>query len=194
MTRRANRRQVRRRRSSRPGRSLSGSDRTERVPGKMLVPVALFSTAIPLTVNAFGIRLTTIGSTFQEHRFTSIRVVLHPGYVAGLTARASYAVGYFKNIPQVPPTTATNLYQGTVSRYSDLGDTVPVVLNMNRAVLLSNVRNWYTNNTASGTENLDNTQGVLYVIGAGSEAAGFTANLEITYLCEFRGATLPPVQ
>lgn len=197
MVRRNNR--TRRGRGRRRGRaasipaSLSGVDRLERVPGKFLIPVAALTTAIPLTIDAFGLRLSTLGNVFQEHRFTQIRVVLHPGYVSAGTARTSYAVGYFKVLPQIPPTTVANLYQGAVSRYSDQGDTMPVVLNLNRSTLMGNVRNWFTNNSATGTESLDSTQGVLYIIGIGSAAVGLAVNIEVSYVCELRGATLPTV-
>jgi hypothetical protein len=173
--------------------TLSGVDRVERVPGKVLIPVVttlsnLFT--LPLTVDALGPRLATLGSVFQEHRYTEIRIVLHPGF--GGANRASYAVGYFKVIPQTPPAVIASIYSGSSSRYHDLGDTVPVTMVLNRSVLLNNVRPWYVNNTASGTEASDYTQGVVYVLPS-NLVNGLTATLEISYVCEFRGPTLPAV-
>jgi hypothetical protein len=182
------------RRGRRPNKiSLSGSDKVEIVTGKTILTTASFVSAIPLTVDTFGSRLSTLGSVFQEHRFTAIRLVLHPAFASGGVTRTGYVVGYYKVIPQTPPTTSVNLYQGAVSRLNDIADTVPVVLNLNRSVLNSNVRTWYTNNSATGTSALDSTQGVLYIIGNGLLVNGLTATIEVSYVVEFRGATLPAV-
>jgi len=191
MPRRSNRR--RKNRGSRvPRMSISGTDRVERVPGKVLIPinVTAFPFTLPLAVDSLGSRLVALGNVFQEHRFTSIRVVLHPAFTTVAGTRTSYAVGYFKVLPLTPPTTIANLYSGAVSRYHDTGDTVPIVLNLNRQTLLNTVRPWFTNNAATGTETLDSSQGVLFVVGSGTT---LVVNLEISYMCEFRGATLPAV-
>jgi len=189
MVRRRKNKSSRRSRATIPP-SISGTDRVERVPGKLLVQIsasALF--VLPLAVDSLGPRLTTLGSVFQEHRFTNIRVVLHPGM--NQTVRVGYAVGYFKIPPQTPPTSMANLYSGAVSRYLDTNDTVPVTMVLNRQTLMNNVRPWYVNNAASGSETLDAIQGVIYALP--SLGTALNATLEISYMCEFRGPTLPPV-
>jgi hypothetical protein len=171
--------------------NISGVDRVESIPGKFLLTVTIQGNApafaLPISVNSMGARLTTLGLVFQEARFSNIRIVLHPGFALGST-RASYAVGYFKVIPVTPPATFVNLYSGAVSRYLDIGDTVPVPLNLGRSVLLGGIRPWYTTNSTSP----DNTQGILYVLPS-VPVNGLSVNLEISYVCHFRGATLPPV-
>lgn len=177
--------------------SISGSDRTEFVPGKILLPISLTGSAvgtIPLTLQStslLGSRLIALGTVFQEHRFTHISIILHPGFNATGVTRTGYAIGYFKIPPLNPPTTMVNLYTATASRYSDQGDTVPVRLNLGRRVLLNTVRPWFTNQVAGGSEALDTNQGVLYVQGSGT--AGLTLMLEISYMVEMRGPTSPPV-
>jgi hypothetical protein len=84
-----------------------------------------------------------------------------------------------------------NLYSGAVSRYLDTNDTVPVTMVLNRQTLMNNVRPWYVNNAASGSETLDAIQGVIYALP--SLGTALNATLEISYMCEFRGPTLPPV-
>lgn len=140
-------------------------------------------------MDSLGSRLTTLGSVFQEHRFTSLRIVLHPA--TGPTIRVGYAVGYFKVPPQTAPASVANLYSGAVSRYLDANDTVPVAMVLNRQTLLNNVRPWYVNNSAIGSEALDQNQGVLYALPVTGQS--LVATLEISYMCEFRGPTLPPV-
>jgi len=185
----------RRRKKARSSRvSISGTDKIERVPGKVLVQVTAFTTAIPLNISALGARLTTLGTVFQEHRFTSIRAVLHPGFATGSITRTGYVAGYFKVIPLIPPTTAANLYQGVVSRLNDVGDTVPVSLSLRRRELMGNVRTWYTNTVTSGSTLLDSTQGIIYIIGNGNSVNGLNATVEVSFVCEFRGPTLPPVE
>jgi len=184
----------RRKRKSRVprGASISGIDRVESVPGKFLLSVTVTASApafaLPISVNSMGARLTALGLVFQEARFTSIRVMLHPGFTTGATTRTSYAVGYFKVIPTTPPATLSNLYSGAVSRYLDTGDTVPIRLNLGRSVLLGGIRPWYTTNSASP----DNTQGILYFLPS-SSVNGLVVNVEVSYVCQFRGATLPAV-
>lgn len=190
----AGRRKRRRGRGRRVGASISGTDRTEVVPGKVLITatttVAVTSFAIPLNLDSLGARLTTLGNVFQEHRITSMQIVLHPGFSGA--NRASYAVGYFKVPPLTPPTTIANVYSGAVSRYSDIGDTIPIRLRLSRRVLMNTVRPWFTNNSATGSESLDSTQGVIYVVPA-VPASVLTVQLEVAYVCELRGPTLPAV-
>jgi len=190
----AGRRKRRRGRGRRVGASISGTDRTEVVPGKVLITAtttaAVTSFAIPLNLDSLGARLATLGNVFQEHRITSMQIVMHPGFAG--TSRVSYAVGYFKVPPLTAPANITNVYSGAVSRYSDIGDTIPIRLRLSRRVLMNTVRPWFTNNAASGSVLLDSTQGVLYVVPA-VPALGLTAQLEVAYVCELRGPTLPAV-
>jgi len=175
--------------ATRINRSISGVDTTQRVPGKVLLSITATSTVIPLALDSLGARLTALGNVFQEHRFLWLKVVLHPGYTtaAGAT-RAPYVVGYYKVPPATPPTTMANLYSAAASRLSDIGDTVPVSLALGSGVLLHTTRPWFINSVPPGSESLDNTQGVIYCL---SSAATFVVNLEVSYLCELRGATLP---
>jgi hypothetical protein len=176
-----------------PSMSISGGDKTEVVPGKILIPVSLASAAplvIPLALSSLGARLSALGTCFQEHRFTSLRIAMHPAMLNIGGVRTSYAVGYFKVLPLTPPTTMVQLYTAASSRYSDLGDTLPVYMNLNRSVLLHTVRPWFTNQAPGGSEALDTSQGVIYVIGSGTT---LSCMLEISYVCELRGPTSPPV-
>lgn len=185
----------RRGRNRRSNVSVSGADRTETIPGKILIPVTIAAggvpVAIPLAVDSMGARLTALGNVFQEHRFTKLTVVLHPGFTAAAGTRASYAVAYFKVPPLTPPVTVPNAYSGAVSRYHDVGDTIPVRLSLTRGVLMNNVRPWFINNSAAGSETLDSIQGVLYIVPL--LATGLSVNLEFAYSCQMRGPTLPAV-
>lgn len=186
----------RRGRNRRSNVSVSGVDRTETIPGKILIPVTIAAggvpVAIPLAVDSMGARLTALGNVFQEHRFTKLTVVLHPAFTAAAGGtRASYAVAYFKVPPLTPPVTVPNAYSGAVSRYHDVGDTIPVRLSLSRSVLMNNVRPWFINNSAVGSETLDSIQGVLYIVPL--LATGLSVNLEFAYNCQMRGPTLPAV-
>jgi len=192
----------RRRRNARGGsrsrsQTLSGSDRTENVPGKFLLSVALpsgtASLAVPLSLDSLGPRLVALGNVFQEHRFVKLRIVLHPGFNTGATTRTSYVVSYYKVIPVTPPVTVANAYSGAVSRYHDVGDTLPITMSLNRSVLMNTVRPWFINGAPSGSELLDSQQGVLFVVNGGNVTNGLSVNLEISYLVQLRGPTLPAV-
>jgi len=191
----AGRRRRRRRRATTA--SVSGTDRTEIVPGKLIVPVTLTtpttSFAIPLALDSMGPRLVALGNVFQEHRFVSVKVVLHPGFTNGGVNRSSYCVAYYKVIPSSPPVTVPNAYSGAVSRYHDVGDTIPISMTLSKRVLLHGVRPWYINGVPAGSELLDSNQGVLYIVNGGSSVNGLQVNLEISYVVELRGPTLPAV-
>jgi len=183
-------------RRSRASVFISGVDRVESVPGKVLVQVTVAPGgapfAFPLAMSNMGPRLVTLGSVFQEHRFVNMQVQLHPAYTTAASAvRASYAVAYFKTIPLLPPLTVANAYSGAISRYHDVGDTVPVRMKIQRGALVNNVRPWFINDSPSGSEVLDATQGVIYVVPL--LATGLVVNLEISYVVQLRGATLPNV-
>jgi len=193
MPRRSFNRSRRTRRRPRVSASISGSDRTELIPGKLLQPISLLAgstLAIPLAPNSLGTRLTALATVFQEHRFLNVTIMLHPGFSAP-GVRTSYAVGYFKVPPLTPPANLAQVYTATSSRYSDTGDTLPVRLALNRPMLLNNVRPWFTNQVASGSETLDSIQGVLYV--SGTSTSTLDAMLEISYICAMRGPTSPQV-
>jgi len=191
----AGRRRRRRRRATTA--SVSGTDRTEIVPGKLIVPIAFTtpttSFAIPLALDSMGPRLVALGNVFQEHRFVSVKVVLHPGFTSGGANRSSYCVAYYKVIPSSPPVTVPNAYSGAVSRYHDVGDTIPVSMTLSKRVLLYGVRPWYINGVPAGSELLDSNQGVLYIVNGSNSVNGLQVNLEISYVVELRGPTLPAV-
>jgi len=176
--------------------SLSGNDRVDTVCGKLVVPVTTVSTvpvfSLPLALGSLGPRLATLATVFQEHRFISVTVVLHPGFVATSAVRASYAAGYFKVPAATPPTTLAQVYQAAASRYHDLGDTVPVTLRIPRQTLMNNVRPWYLNASPSGSEVLDSQQGVIYFV-PGVASTGLNVNVEISYVVQLRGSTPPGV-
>jgi len=173
---------------------MSGSDRTMIVTGKTLYTATIAAAAnglsIPLTsaTTALGPRLKALGDVYEEFRFRKIVIKLNPGENAAGTARASYAVAYEKDPTATFPTTLQTVYESTASRYSDLADTVPQTLALTRSVLSNGLRTWYSCNS-TGVTAADYQQGLLlfYVQGV----AGLSANLEIGYEVEFRGATNP---
>jgi len=174
--------------------AISGVDRVISVPGKYLLPVTILAggvTSILLSVNNFGARLMSLGAVFQEHKYISMNIKLHPGYTAaGQNVRTSYVVAYYKVPPTSVTTSAAVHYQGSASRYSDASDTLPVSLQLPSSQLLSGPRVWYLNGNPSATEDLDRSQGVI-VICPISTTTGLNANVEISFVCHLRGATTP---
>jgi len=179
---------------SRAKNTIGGIDRVLNVPGKFLLPVNILAggtLGILLSDSAFGARLSTLGTTFQEHRYNSISLRLHPGYTnAGQNVRTSYVVAYYK----VPPTAVTNnaqlVYQGVVSRYHDSSDTLPLVFSLPRRELYGGPRQWYLNGTPSGSEDLDRSQGMILII-PNSTTTGLNTMLEVSYSVLLRGPTTP---
>lgn len=192
----AGRRNRRRRNVARVTNTISGVDRVERVPGKFLINVATLSATAPLvlpvTTATLGPRLPFFGVIFQEHRFTDLKLVLHPGTTTGST-RVGYAVGYYKVLPVAAPVNIANLYSASVSRYLDAADTVPVRMSVPRNLLMNGLRPWYINNNPTGSEALDADQGVIVVLPNAAAVGGLNATIEVSYICEFRGATVPAV-
>jgi hypothetical protein len=183
-----------------PATILSGIDRTITVPGKTLVPFTIpaLNQLVSIPVNiagaALGPRLTALGGVYDEFKFSMMSIRIHPAQNS-LGVQVPYALCYFKTIPANVPTTMQQAYEATCSRFMNVGDTVPQQLTIPRSALLHGIRPWYDTDTSSGTTTEDNTQGVLYLVTNGPLAAGVTLsiNVEIGYICMFRGSTNPAI-
>lgn len=164
------------------------------ITGKALYQPVIAAAAnglvIPLTVTSatLGSRLQALGNVYDEFRFTRIMIKLNPGFNAAGTARVSYAVAYSKDNTAAFPTSLSTVYELTASRYIDQADTVPMTLVLGQDVLRQGLRVWYATNSV-GVAAADYQQGqlLLYVQGI----TGLTANIEIGYEIQFRGATNP---
>lgn len=171
-------------------------DRTVTINGRQLLQFTILtgnsSASLPVTITSFGSRLTTIATTFQQYRFTSMKLVLHPGNIANVNT--SYVLGFFKNSVVITgPTNFNNTYQSQSSRYHDADETVPCQMVLNRSALLDNLRPWFS--TLVGSDLIDSQQGVFYVCtGAPTPSNSFTAYVECVFTVQFRGATNTVVQ
>jgi len=202
MTRRNNRRNNNNRAGRRTAinsqRLLSGIDRTIAVPGKTLltntIPGLGTTAQIQVTASssALGSRLNALGNVYEAFKFKQLSIRCHPA-VNSLGVPIPYVVAYYKTQPSVAPTTLASAYEATCSRLVAAGDTVPQQLDIPSSALMSNVRPWY--DTDQSTTDVDDyAQGYLYIVTP-ALATGVTAqfNIEVGYMCLFRGATNPIV-
>jgi hypothetical protein len=196
---------TKRNKSSRPSRALrtnpslrliSGFDKTVHFPGKTLLPVSLTAGLTTSTFNlqvntssTLGNRLTSVGESFEEFKFTQMVLKLHPA-TDSAGAPVPYMVCYSKTIPTNPPSSFEQGYQFPVSRLISGSETVAQTMTIPPSVLLNNIRPWYVTNAIGEVQ--DFAQGALFVINPSvATDATFSPLIELGYMVSFRGATDP---
>jgi hypothetical protein len=194
MPRRAKRNNRRRKSSSGPSRSIGGADRTVTIPGKLLINVAISSTAgtsiFTLPVNPSSIdstRLTALNSSFELFRFVSINLRIYPA-VTDTPGRTPMAVSYSK-VDNAPAAGLDKSYIAPTSRYIDSIVTVPVNMKLGRSDLLNSTNPWWATGDIGG-EATDYVQGYLHfnIEGAGVTVDSSTI-VECSYVVCFRSPT-----
>jgi len=184
------------RRVPRPLSIVSTPDPIVTITGKFLLPFSIgtanVNSPLPVSIATLGSRLSTFSSLYQQFRFTKMKLVLHPGNIANVNT--SYVLCYFKDVDvNTAPANFANAYQAPVSRYHDADETVPCSMTLNRSMLLHNTRPWF-NTIGTSTITSDFTQGVFFLVLNSAPATAFSANIELVYSVQFRGATNPTVQ
>lgn len=163
--------------------SISGGDTVVRMSGKFLLQSSAAGTQTYQVRPTIDPRLAVIASVYQEFRFLGITVKCHS------VGAGTYTVSYYKTAPVTAPASIANAYEATCSRLLNVGDATPQTLVIRSSDLRGGARVWYQANSAPTDTVDDVTNGVIYVV----DSAGTSKTLEVAYVVEFRGITVPQV-
>jgi len=174
-------------------RGITGSsERVITIDGKQLfqfsLAVSTTNQQLQLTLPVLGSRFATFANLYQQFRIVGINMVIHPANLTG-GINTPYVICYGKTVTSVPPNTWATAYQMAASRYHDADETVPLNFNLNRSLLMNNVRNWYDCTPSVSSDPSDYTQGFISLVLSGAAGGTVTAVVEANIVVQFRGAT-----
>ncbi len=154
-----------------------------------LQPAAGTYSRYNLTPSAFPGLLATLASCYQEFRFVSLDIKIHPLYGV-----SDVYFGYYKDYPITGPTSVGQIMGSLASRDVGLYDTVPASIKLDPQVLLGGVRKWYQCLVSGASEPDDYNQGSFFIFNRAAVTGNAFLTVEFALTCEFRGPTFPNVQ
>lgn len=135
--------------------------------------------AFNLNPGLFG-RTTNLGKAFEFFRYTSLRFRIQPGNTVN-----NAIVAYNPDITSVA-VVYPNLLEQPFQAFDSAVSTVPTAwTEVPKSVLLAAPTRWWKTNAATSVDS-EIIQAQLLVATSGAGAA--VTNMEIEYICEFKGA------